>query len=58
LEETMQMLADWRDLSVDEAKAKLLAELFPARETVKGGSGAGGSSTMRAEGDDSAKPKS
>jgi hypothetical protein len=49
LEETMQMLANWRDLSVDEAKAKLLAELFPAREMVKGGSAVGGSSTIRGE---------
>jgi hypothetical protein len=45
----MQMLANWRDLSVDEAKAKLLAELFPAREMVRGGSAVGGSSTIRGE---------
>jgi hypothetical protein len=50
----MQMLANWRDLSADEAKAKLLAELFPARETVKSASGAGGSITMSGEAGDTA----
>jgi hypothetical protein len=58
LEETMQMLANWRDLSVNEAKAKLLAELFPVREVVKGDLGAGDSNTMRGEAGDNALPKS
>jgi hypothetical protein len=49
MEETMQMLANWRDMSADEAKAKLLAELFPARETARGGLGTAGSNTMRGE---------
>jgi hypothetical protein len=54
LEETMQMLANWRDLSVDEAKAKLLAELFPAREIVKGRTGVEGASAMRGDAGDGA----
>jgi hypothetical protein len=49
LEETMQMLANWRDLSVDEAKAKLLAELFPPRETTKRTSGSTSSDTNKGE---------
>jgi hypothetical protein len=43
------MPANWRDLSVDEAKANLLAELFPARETTKRTSGSTSSDTNKGE---------
>jgi hypothetical protein len=52
----MQTVANWNELNFDEARAQLLAHLFPTRETVKSGSaasagasGPGGSDTTRRE---------